>query len=240
MLKKDLIGKNPLGAFKSDTDGNDVSHRMGLVMARAGLGKTAILVQLALDSMLRGQQVLHVSIGQNIQKTKAWYDDILRDISSGSDSDSSADIKYEVLRNRMIMTFNESSFSRAKLEERLNDLIYQDIFRPSCIIIDGLDFADIDRKTIEDMRELQKETNLNIWVSAVSHRADLEEVEPAEVPAPCKDVADLFDTVILLQAESNGESKIFLNILKDDTKCVEEGKSLRLDPTSLLVWGSTF
>lgn len=240
MLKNDLTGKNPLGAFKVDSKGNEISHRMGLVIARAGLGKTAILVQIALDSMLRGQQVLHVSIDQNIQKTKSWYDDILRDLSSTSEPESYAGMQYEVMRNRMIMTFKESTFSRAKLEERLNDLIYQDIFRPSCLVIDGLDFNNIDRQTIEDMRELQKEANLNIWFSAVTRRDDQTTVSKAGVPAPCHELDDLFDTVILLQPESNGESKIFLNILKDETGCVEPGKSLRLDPTSLIVWGSTF
>lgn len=240
MVKNDLIGKNPLGAFKVDSKGNDVAQRMGLVIARAGVGKTAILVQIALDSMLRGQQVLHVSIGQNIQKTKAWYDDILRDISSSSAPDSYAGLQYEVMRNRMIMTFKESTFSRPKLEERLNDLIYQDIFRPRCLVIDGLDFNNVDRKTIEDMRELEKEANLNIWFSAVTHRSENGEISKDGVPAPCHEIADLFDTVIMLQPESNGESKIFLNILKDETGCVDPGKTLRLDPTSLLVWGTRF
>ncbi len=43
---------------------------MGLVMARAGLGKTAILVQFALDCMLLGNKVLHVSIGEGVDKTR--------------------------------------------------------------------------------------------------------------------------------------------------------------------------
>ncbi len=240
MLKKDLIANNPLGAFKADANGNDISQRMGLVMARAGLGKTAILVQIALDNMLHGKQVLHVSVGQNIQKTKSWYDDILRDITTGSQSDHTAQVQYEVMRNRMIMTFNESSFSRPKLEERLNDLIYQDIFRPSCMIIDGLDLDKVDRQILEDMRELQKEANMNIWFSAVIHRTDLDMDSTTNLPSCCSSMAELFDTVIMLQPESNGESRIFLNILKDTTGCVEPGKTLRLDPTSMIVWGNTF
>lgn len=239
MLKNDLISKNPLGAFSAEVSGSNSNMRMGLVMARAGLGKTAILVQIALDNMLRGKQVLHVSIGQNIQKTKAWYDDILADIASGCEDERLADLRYEVMRNRMIMTFNESSFSRPKLEERLNDLIYQDIFRPSCMVIDGLDFKNIDRKALEDMRDLQKQAGLNIWFSALTHRDNIE-VSPEGVPAPCNEVADLFETVILLQAQSDGDSKIFLNVLKDSTGCVEPGKKLRLDPTSMVVWGTTF
>jgi len=240
MLKTDLIAKNPMGAFSRDAAGHDV-ERMGLVMARPGLGKTAILVQIALDSNLRGKQVLHVSVGQTIEKAKVWYDDILADISTNAKHEELAALQLEVSRNRMIMTFNASTFSRPKLEERLNDLIYQDIFRPSCMIIDGLDFSTVDRKTLADMRELQKEANLSLWFSAVTLReAQSETVVKHDMPAPCDMVDDLFDTAIMVQPEAGDNSKIFLNVLKDSTGCVPPGKSLRLDPTTLVVWGTYF
>lgn len=237
MLKTDLIAKNPMGAFNRDANGNDVA-RMGLVIARPGLGKTAILVQIAIDSILRGKQVVHVSIGENIEKTKAWYDDILLDISSNAKHDDMSEIQMDVRKNRMIMTFNASSFSRPKLEERLNDLIYQDIIRPCCVIVDGLDFSKVDRQTLEDIRELQKEANMSIWFSAVTHRDS--QAEAGTIPSPCDTLGELFDTVIMLQPESGDESKIFLNVLQDTSGCVAPGKSLRLDPTSMVVWGATF
>ena len=240
MLKSELIAKNPMGAFNRDAKGSDVA-RMGLVMARPGSGKTAILVQIALDSILRGKQVVHVSIGENIEKAKAWYDDILTDISASAKHEDVAAVQLDVRRNRMIMTFNASTFSRPKLEERLNDLIYQDIFRPCCMIIDGLDFSKIDRQTLADMRELQIEANMSIWFSAVTHReAQAEASANQGIPAPCDQVGDLFDSVIMVQPESGDESKIFLNVLKDTTGCVAPGKSLRLDPTSFVVWGANF
>ena len=64
-----LANKNPLRALKI---GKDSTSGMGLVMARAGLGKTALLVQIALDSILLGNRVIHVSIGESIDKTRAW------------------------------------------------------------------------------------------------------------------------------------------------------------------------
>ena len=138
MQKLDLVDKNPLKIFAQNKDGNPVSKRVGLIMARAGLGKTAILVQIALDSILRGNQVLHVSVGQGLEKTKAWYDDIMKDIAEGSELANSAELMDDVMRNRLIMTFKESGFTRLKLEERLNDLVYQNIFRPTCLVIDGM------------------------------------------------------------------------------------------------------
>ncbi|MEJ2136649.1 MAG: hypothetical protein P8X86_15575, partial [Desulfofustis sp.] len=64
MGKEDLISSNPLRVLGLDNKAEEGRQSLGLVMARAGLGKTAILVQIALDSMLRGNRVLHVAIGE--------------------------------------------------------------------------------------------------------------------------------------------------------------------------------
>jgi len=233
MLKEDLVERNPLRVFSQDSEGNPVKQRMGLLMARAGLGKTAILVQIALDNILRGNQVLHVSIGQSLEKTRVWYDDIIKDIVDGARLENSAELREDVMRNRLIMTFKESEFSRPKLEERLNDLVYQNIFCPTCLVIDGFDFGATERQSLTDIRELMEVMSLQVWFSAVSHRED-ERVSAAGIPAPCHEVDDLFDTVVLIQPEA-GTPNLFLNVVKDDTGCVQKGKVLNLDPVTYLV-----
>ena len=40
----------------------------GAVLARAGVGKTALLVQLALNTMLRDKNVLHISLNDPVNK----------------------------------------------------------------------------------------------------------------------------------------------------------------------------
>ena len=86
MQKEDLVNKSPLRVLNPEA-GNELDHRMGLVMARAGLGKTAILVQIAMDNMLRGKKVLHVSIGGGLEKAKAWYDDVYKYILGDQKAD---------------------------------------------------------------------------------------------------------------------------------------------------------
>ncbi|MBU0480489.1 MAG: hypothetical protein KKG47_05250 [Proteobacteria bacterium] len=233
MQKQDLVDKNPLKILAQTKEGKPVSKRMGLVTARAGLGKTAILVQIALDSILRDNQVLHVSIGQRLEKTKAWYDDIIKDITEGVKLANTAELMADVLKNRLIMTFKESEFTRPKLEERLNDLVYQNIFRPSCLVIDGYDFGDSSREALADFRELMEAMDLQIWFSAVSHRDD-DRVSEAGVPAPCHTLDDLFDTVVVIKPET-AKPNLSLNIVKDETGCVEKGKVLDLDPATYLV-----
>jgi KaiC/GvpD/RAD55 family RecA-like ATPase len=115
MQKEDLIKKNPLRVLNPLTSETLPDHRMGLVMARAGLGKTAILVQIAMDSMLRGQKVLHVSIGEGLEKAKAWYEDVYKYIAEGFQLENATEVEGDLMRNRMIMTFKETAFSRLKL-----------------------------------------------------------------------------------------------------------------------------
>ncbi len=223
-----LANKNPLRVLKI---GKDSTSEMGLVMARAGVGKTALLVQIALDSILLGNRVIHVSIGESIDKTRAWYDDILRHILQEESVSHPHELIDMVQRHRMIMTFKESTINRPRLEERLNDLIMQDIFKPSCLVIDGFDFDSADRGTLEDIRDMAEAMSMQVWFSAVSHRGDTR-VSDAGVPAPCHEVDDLFDTVILIKPEEN---RINLDIIKNKGQVPEAGVDLDLDPTTMMV-----
>jgi len=230
MQKEDLIKKNPLRVLNPLTPESLPDHRMGLIMARAGLGKTAILVQIAMDSMLRGQKVLHVSIGEGLEKAKAWYEDVFKYIAGGFQLENASEVEEELMRNRMIMTFKEAAFSRPKLEERLNDLVYQNIFRPDIVVVDGYDFAQADYDSVMDLKEMMAAMNVQGWFSALRHREDNRK-SAAGIPAPCHEVDGLFDTVIILQPEKEA---ILLNILKDEYSGAA-GNILNLDPSTMMV-----
>jgi len=232
MLKQDLIEKNPIRHLKGESDAKD-SSRMGLVMAQAGVGKTALLVQIALDSLLNDRQVVHVSVGQSLDKTKLWYDDMFKDIAEVCKLDKAGEIHDAIMRNRMIITFNESKFSLAKLEERLHDLVQQNVIKPSCMVVDGFDFATTDRAVLEGMRELAKGMDLQIWFSALCEEGSGSQ-SAAGVPAPCKGMEDLFNTVVLLQPVAQSDC-LDLKIIKGSAAVSKCGKLLKLDPRTLMI-----
>jgi len=223
-----LVQQNPLRVLNMGRENN----QMGLVMARAGLGKTALLVQIALDAILRGKRVIHVSIGETIEKTKSWYDDILQLILQEHSINRPHELIDMVAHHRMIMTFKVAAFTRSRLEERLNDLVLQDIFRPNCLIVDGFDFETTDREALEDIKNLMETMNMQAWFSAIHHRGD-SRVSPTGVPAPCHEIDDLFDMIILLKPER--DATIQLDIIRNYGAQVEGGKGLLLDPTTMMV-----
>lgn len=228
MGKKELISANPLRVLGLDNKTEEGGQNLGLVMARAGLGKTAILVQIALDSMLRGNRVLHVAIGQSIEKTRDRYDDILTKLVGELDEQSST----EISRQRMIMTFKEQVFSRTMLEERLKDLIQQDVFRPDCLIIDGYEFDEDSRQAMEELKQLMADLGISvIWFSAVRHRDD-DRVSADGVPAPCHTIDDLFEVVLLINPQ---DDLMKLDILRCAYCEVEPGTTLLLDPSTMLI-----
>lgn len=223
-----LVQQNPLRVLNMGLENN----QLGLVMARAGLGKTALLVQIALDAILRGKRVIHVSIGESIDKTRKWYEDILQSILAEHSVTRPHELIDMVAQHRMIMTFKVAAFSRSRLEERLNDLVLQDIFRPNILIVDGFDFVGTNREALEDIKDLMENMNMQAWFSAICHRDD-PRVSPTGVPAPCHEIDDLFDMAILLKPEK--DATIQLDIIRNNGEQVEGGKGLRLDPTTMMV-----
>ena len=59
MLKNDLILRNPLRLMGYETDDILPEGGFGAVLARAGVGKTSFIVQLALNAMLRNKNVTY-------------------------------------------------------------------------------------------------------------------------------------------------------------------------------------
>lgn len=230
MGKEDLVSNNPLRALGLGQEDTNNEGCAGLVMARAGLGKTAILVQIAMDSMLRDNNVLHVSIGEGLEKTRNWYDDILGLMDQEEKVEGFQDVVAEVMQNRMIMTFKENSFSAATLEERMEDLSQQGIFTADCLVVDGFDFTETDSPaTLAELKGLVEKKSLKmIWFSAVSHRGD-ERVSANGIPAPCHEVDAVFDTVLMISPE---DENIKLKTLKSSGDTI---KSLILDPATMLI-----
>ena len=140
MLKKDLIMRNPLRVMGYENDDILNAGEFGAVLARAGVGKTAFLVQLSLNALLRGKNVLHISLIDPVNKVSLWYQEVFSLIANQYKVDQIDQLWDSLLPHRFIMTFRVEGFSVPKLEERLSDLMEQNIFMPQMMIVDGFPF----------------------------------------------------------------------------------------------------
>ncbi|MBI5441351.1 MAG: cytoplasmic protein [Deltaproteobacteria bacterium] len=206
MLKNEMVAKNPLRGLDQSREGGLAPGQMGLIAARAGTGKTAFLIQVALDSIFRGSPVLHVSIGETVSHVKAWYEEIYRDLAQGYDLEKAREVWEETERGRLILTFRVQAFSVDKLEERLNDLTEQGIFQPRVVLVDGLDLSTDLQSTVEALGHFARSRGLKVWVACRTHR------EMGDLAALVAPYEDLFQVAVGL--EPRGESTELL-VLKN-------------------------
>lgn len=229
MLKNDLIQRNPL-RFLSERSADALTQgEFGGILARAGVGKTALIVQLAMNAMLKGQHVLHISLSDPVNKVNLWYQEVYRHLTEGDDVTQTRTLWEQLLPYRFIMTFKAEGFRLPVLEERLEDLREQDIFKPSVVIMDGYPFEEAGRESLAALKTFADSNGMCVWFTVRTHRH--EAPDTAGLPLQLSDLDDLFDVLVRLQPDGK---KINIDVLKGmDQARVPE--TLVLDPTSMLI-----
>jgi hypothetical protein len=229
MLKKDLILRNPLRVMGYENDDILKSGQFGAVLARAGVGKTAFLVQLSLNALLRSKNVLHISLEDPVNKVSLWYREVFNLIAEQYQVDQIDQLWESALPHRFIMTFRVEGFSVPKLEERLADLMEQNIFSPQMIIIDGFPFDDSAHQPLSEFKELVDRHQMHAWFTMRTHRH--EDPGPEGKPLQLEQVEDLFEVAIQLLPEGK---EIHVKPVKGGESFAED-LDLRLDPSTMLL-----
>lgn len=232
MLNNELIVCNPLREMGSEADDVIPEGGFGAVLAHAGVGKTALLVQLALNAMLRNRKVLHISLNDPVGKVSLWYQELFHHLAKEAQAPQAQQLWETILPHRFILTYKAEGFSVPRLEERLTDLMAQNIFHPQLMIMDGLHFDESGRQPLCDLKALAVRYGIRVWFTINTHRH--EEPGPDGLPVQLLHVADLFDIVLELQPRG---AEIRILPLKGSAATVK-GLPLLLDPSTLLIKGN--
>jgi hypothetical protein len=231
MIKNEIIARNPLINLGYDNEYILNDGGLGAVLAHAGVGKTALLVQVALHAMTHEQPVLHVSLNDAVSKVDIWYRELFHDIAGKYDSADMRGLWERTLVYRFIMTFKVEGFSAPRLEERLTDLMQQNIFKPHTVIIDGLRFDESGRGLLMELKEMAARYAMRIWFTVHTHRH--EPPQKDGIPLSFRHVADLFDVLVELKAHG---PQIDIKPIKGQSADAKKD-AIQLDPTTMLIKG---
>jgi hypothetical protein len=210
--------------------------RLGLVMARAGAGKTAFLVGVGLDALLAGQRVLHVTVHRTVDKVRSWYDDLLHEtVRTGEAIDRLYEIQLAIERRRHIHTFAGNTFNPARLRHALALVSGQMDFHPEVLIVDRLDLEATPRSVVAELKEIAARAGAEFWMSCRVHREG-PAPQPGHLPFPADGIEDLVDLAFRLVHD---DGRMRLVVLKDKNEILERGTHLLLDPTSMLLLAET-
>lgn len=226
---KDFISVSPLKILKKSCRGQLGPGNLGVLVARAGVGKTACLIHIAFDKIFRGEKLVHVSLEEGPEKVASYYNVIYSDLLKALHTDDD-ESRFLMERNRMILAYLNQSFELTRLEASLRNLDERLEFKPDTLIIDGLDFENTPRSVFEGLKKMAGGFGVEIWLSALSHR-HISEVNEKGIPYPCHTLDDLFSIIIQLQPERSG---ILLRLLKDHDRYEIPENSIGLDPNTFL------
>jgi len=227
---KDFISVSPLKILEKSSQGRLGPGNLGVLVARAGVGKTACLIHIAFDKIFRKEKLVHVSLEEGPEKVASYYNVIYSDLVKALRMDDNDEYRFLMERNRMILAYLNQSFDLARLKASLKNLGERLDFRPDTLVIDGLDFENAGRAVFEGLKEAAVEFEVEIWLSALSHR-HITEVNERGIPYPCHELDDLFSIIVQLQPERSG---ILLRLLKDHDRYEIAKNSIPLDPNTFL------
>lgn len=208
---------SPIGALSTAFDGGLPPGSLGVVVARAGTGKSALLVHIALDALLREQGVLHVAVRDTVEHARAHYDEVFRAVAqAGAVRDwTSALVRAE--RHRMIHSYLDASFDVDLLRRNLAMLAEVARFEPRVLLFDGFEADDL-RELGPALKQLGRDIGASLWASIRSEDG---------LPEGLDQVADP-----LLRLTPDGRH-VRLSLAHGSSQA--EPLSLLLDPTTMLV-----
>ncbi len=223
MAKQDLFETSPIRAFDAVTNGGLKAGELGLVTAKKGLGKTSVLVQFGMDTLLNGKQLVHVSFDQHSSNVISWYDGIYTEIAKKKSIPNEADVKEQIVRNRTILNFNLDSFNLQKVVNTLNALKAGGI-EVAGVVIDGVDFAKVGEDDVQAVASYAKATKTKVWMSATADGEKLSDSAPEAI-------LPYFTAVVHLESKN---SVTQVEILKFG-KNTDVASNLKLDSKTLLI-----
>jgi len=207
------------------------SGELGLIASPSGVGKTSVLVQIALDKLLQGKKVIHVSFTKHTDYVLAWYEDIFDEFIKKKNLENEPDVRNEIVKNRVLMKFTQGGISEDQILRGLRAMIKDGGFNAEAIIVDGFDFPAAGEGHIAAVRAFALEMGVSVWYSC-NVKGEGPFYDKRNIPMVIKNYENLFSVIIVLDPKPD---HIALKISRDREVYNPEQLELKLDPKTMLI-----
>jgi KaiC/GvpD/RAD55 family RecA-like ATPase len=230
MVKDELVQRSPVRVFERSIHGGLKAGEIGIIAAPSGIGKTSVLVQIALDKLLQGRKVIHISYTKHTDYVLAWYEDIFDEFIKKKNLENPEEVKNDAVKNRVLLKFSQEGVSGDQIRRSLTALIRDGGFDAEAVIVDGFDFSLRDSDRLARVRDMAKELSVSVWYSCTVKGG--EAYDKQGIPVLLKDALPSIDVIIALDPKPD---HIDLKVRKDRDRYNPEQMALKLDPKTLLI-----
>ncbi len=231
MLKEELIAKSPVRLLEKSIEGGLKPGNVGVIASRKGIGKTSVLVQLALDKLLQGEKVIHVSFTAHTSYVISWYENIFGELAKRKSLEKLGEVKDELVKNRVIMNFAQEGVSIDQILRSLKAMVVDGGFKAKTLIIDGFDFTRATKDHMGKVAQFAAEMGVEVWYSCTLIGEE-PLVDKNNVPVILREYMDGIAVLILLEPKSE---YIHFIVVKDHGRMNPQDLKLKLDAKTLLI-----
>jgi hypothetical protein len=229
---RQALERSPVRIFERATGGGLGRGNFGIVLSRPGGGKTAFLIGLALDAMLHGRKVLHISTQESVERLSDFYEQIFQALADRLGLEDRAERLLQAERNRQILVYNRKLFTLEKLESSVAFLRQAADFAPSFVILDGTpQFETTERWEIDGILRLARAWDAEVWTATHTHREG-RVCDGRGVPADVNRYDDALSLIVVLEPR---EDRTRVRIVKEHDRAEIPEVRLELDPHELLL-----
>lgn len=233
MYRKEVNAHSPLRILERSAHGGLGAGNVGVVMARAGVGKTAFLVQIGLDDLMRERDVLHIAVGSSLEHVQSWYDSLFDDLAKDMKLENRDEVAAKVARRRVIQAYSASEFSVEKVDKAAEMYVKHLGIQPKAILVDGYGWnaGSVVKVAAElgALRALARRLGAELWLSAQTHREVVTQ-QSEQIPDPALSVQELIDVAIYLEPR---EQLVTVRLLKDHGVTDIPDMHLELEPDTM-------
>lgn len=232
IYSKEMHARSPLRVFEKSIHGGLGKGNLGVVMSPAGIGKTAFLIDVALDDLLQEHQVLHVTLEDSVERVRDFYGTLFQELCKTTQPDDLGRAHLQVERLRMIHAYRGGKLSLDKLRRNVEFLQDHAHFEPELLILDGVNFRSTSNQELGGLKELAGKMSAEVWLSVQTHR-DRPPRDPRGIDEQVIRFDEFISVMVLLHPEEEGS--VTIQLLKDHENENLADLKMRLDPTTLLL-----
>ena len=231
MFKSELIRKSALGILNRSTNGGLTSGKMGVFLSRHGVGKTACLIHVAIDQMLKNKGVMHLSFSDDTTHIDRWYQNIYQEMVKVYNLENAKQIYDNMISNRVMIRFGKNKSSFSHIEKSIEILADSTHFNTSMLLVDGIDTSNLSKKELESFRKFAIDKNISIWFACTVPEKEVT-FDKNGIPESFSEFNDLFSVIVFLETE---RVHVRLKLIKDYDIFPVPDIHLELDPGSMMI-----
>lgn len=227
----DYLKNSPLRTFDKAIGGTLGNGNLGVIVSKKGIGKTALVVHLAIDKMLQGKNIVHVAFSNNVEDVSLWYREIFTQVSNEVQMKDTLSTYESMLSKRTIMNFAKDMPLKNVLSSL--DALITNALKADAVFFDSFSLEMAKEDDIKAIKDFAKKLKVETWFAVSPIEKDVK-INQYGVPSSIEPYEKDIDVLVALKMDDETK-KVKMSVIKTPESNKTEVLSVTLNPQTMLI-----